>query len=313
LAVLHRRFGKQTTAEEIPLGNADFAERTVGGRIAARYREVAGGFLFEIDDENHAIARRSRLGVDFHAFEVIEILQAALGAIDQRAIVRIALGNIEFSADHVIPGAGIIADVDALDIGPWTFVDGKDDRDGVRLEIAIAARTHDRKRVAPSRSLDLHSLDRLLHRLGVVKRPDIDARETAQRISIKRADAGLEIDRRNSVLLTLLDLEGHQEALALRIVFRQRGDYLHIGKTVLQVIAADQVAVGFNTVRIIDVVAAEKAQQTGLMRLDDILETVRRIKIVADEFDRFDAGFSALDNRENKIDAVVGLFDDFGA
>jgi hypothetical protein len=38
-----------------------------------------------------------------------------------------------------------------------------------------------------------------------------------------------------SILLALLDLEGHQEALLLRIVFRQRLPHLHIGKAVLQV------------------------------------------------------------------------------
>src|SRR6266849_8966857 len=48
------------------------------------------------------------------------------------------------------------------------------------------------------------------------------------------------------------------------------------------------------------------------MRLDDILETIRRIGAVADELDRFDAGFRALGDRENEIDAVVRLLDDFG-
>ena len=127
LAIGQRRLGKQAASEEVTLGNTDFAERAVSGRIAARYREVAGGFLFEIDHQNHAIARGSRLGRDLHALEEIEVLQAALGAIDQRAVVRIALGNIEFAANHVIPGAGIAAHIDALDVGPRPLVDGKDD------------------------------------------------------------------------------------------------------------------------------------------------------------------------------------------
>src|ERR1035437_5179973 len=48
------------------------------------------------------------------------------------------------------------------------------------------------------------------------------------------------------------------------------------------------------------------------MGLDDVLEAIRRISIVADEIDRPDAGFRALGNRENEIDAVVRLFDDVG-
>ena len=129
------------------------------------------------------------------------------------------------------------------------------------LEIAVAARAHDREGVAAPRCLDLHLLDRLLQRLGVVGRPDADAGVAAKRISVEVRDAGFEIDRRHPVLLAFFDLEGHQEALLLRIVFRQRGHHLHVGKTVLQVEAANQVAVGFDPVGIIDVTAAEEAQQ----------------------------------------------------
>src|SRR4030088_2087554 len=182
----------------------------------------------------------------------------------------------------------------------------------MRLEIAIAARPHDRKGVTPPRSLDLHFLDGLLQRFGVIERTDINAREAAKRIAVKRGDAGLEIDRCNPVLLALLDLEGHKEALLLRIVFRQRGHHLHVGKTVLEVKAANQIAIGLDPVRIVDVAAAKEAQQIGFMRLDDVLETVRGISIVADEIDRLDTGFPALGDRENEIDPVVRLLDDFG-
>src|SRR5882757_3913992 len=182
----------------------------------------------------------------------------------------------------------------------------------MRLEIAIATRPHDRKGVTPPRGLDLHFLDRFLQRFGIVERADIDVREAAERIAVKRGDAGLEIDRRNPVLLALLDLEGHEEALLLRIVFRQRGHYLHVGKTVLEVKAANQIAIGLDPVRIVDVAAAKEAQQIGFVRLDDVLETVRGISVVADELDRLDTGFRALGDRENEIDPVVRLLDDFG-
>ena len=86
-------------------------------------------------------------------------------------------------------------------------------------------------------------------------------------------------------MLAFLDLEGDEEALALRIVFGQRGHHLHVGKAVLEIEAADQVAVGLDPVRIIDVVAAEEAQQVGFVRLDDVLQAIGRIGAVADEFD----------------------------
>ena len=74
----------------------------------------------------------------------------------------------------------------------------------------------------------------------------------------------------DAVLLAFLDLEGDEEALALRIVFGQRGHDLHVGKAVLQIEAANQVAVGLDAVGIVDVVAAEEAQQVRFVRLDDV-------------------------------------------
>ena len=64
----------------------------------------------------------------------------------------------------------------------------------------------------------------------------------------------------------------------LRIVFRQRGHHLHVGEAVLEVIAANQVAIGFDPVRIVDVVAAEEAQQVRFAGLDDVLAADRTNK-----------------------------------
>ena len=80
-----------------------------------------------------------------------------------------------------------------------------------------------------------------------------------------------EIDRRDAVLLAFLDFEGNEEALLVRIVFSQRGHHLHIGKAVLEIEAANQVAIGLDPVRIVDVGAAEEAQQVGFVGLDDVL------------------------------------------
>ncbi len=98
----------------------------------------------------------------------------------------------------------------------------------------------------------------------------------------------------------------------LRIVFRQRGHHLHVGEAVLQIEAANQVAVGLDPVGIIDVAAAEEAQQIRFVGLDDVLQAIRRISAVADELDRPDPGFLAFGDLENEIDAVVRLFDDLG-
>ena len=60
LAVLDRRLCEHAAAEEIALGDAHLGQRAVGGRVAAGHREVAGGFLFQIHHQDHAVASKSR-------------------------------------------------------------------------------------------------------------------------------------------------------------------------------------------------------------------------------------------------------------
>ena len=79
----------------------------------------------------------------------------------------------------------------------------------------------------------------------------------------------------------------------------------------LEIKAANQIAIGLDPVRIVDVGAAKEAQEVRFARLDDVAQAIRRIGDVADEFDRLDAGFRTFDDSENQIDAVVGLLDDF--
>ena len=57
-----------------------------------------------------------------------------------------------------------------------------------------------------------------------------------------------------------LDGEGDDEALPGRVVFAGRGDDLHVGVAVAQVEAADEIAVGFNAVGIVDVGGLQEAE-----------------------------------------------------
>src|SRR6185437_7995485 len=180
------------------------------------------------------------------------------------------------------------------------------------LEIAVAAGTHHRKRKAAARRLDLHLLDGFLQRFDVIDGSYADAREAAQRADVEIADARLEVDRADTILLAFLDLEGDEEASALRIVFRQRRNHLHVREAVLQVEAANQIAIGLDAVWVVDVVAAQEAQQVGFVGLDDVLEAIGRIVAVADEVDGFDRGLAAFVDCEDQIDAVVRLVDHLG-
>ena len=56
-----------------------------------------------------------------------------LRAAQQGRVERVALGQPEFAPDHLVQGAQIAADVDALDIDPLALVDVIVNVDGERL------------------------------------------------------------------------------------------------------------------------------------------------------------------------------------
>ena len=72
--------------------------------------------LLDRDVEHDTIRRRARLRGDLDRLEVAERLEVAFAAIDQRAIVGVALAEIEFAADHVVARFGIAVNVDAFDV-----------------------------------------------------------------------------------------------------------------------------------------------------------------------------------------------------
>src|SRR5262245_5045261 len=80
----------------------------------------------------------------------------------------------------------------------------------------------------------------------------------------------------------------------------------------LEVESAQQLAIGFDAVRIVNVAGLQERQKSGGGCLDDILEPVRRIDAIADEIDFPDAGFHALGDLKYQIDAIVREFDDLG-
>src|SRR5262249_3351126 len=158
LAVLHRALDEVPASEQVALGDADLGEEALLSRIAARDGELAGGLLFDVDIDDDAVGRRARFVGDADGLEVVEVLQPSLAAIDEHTVVGVALGEVEFAANDVVPGAGVAADIDALDIGAGALVEHVGDVDDARLQVAVAARTHLGEGIAALGHLDRHVL-----------------------------------------------------------------------------------------------------------------------------------------------------------
>ena len=249
---------------------------------------------------------------DLHALEISEVLQASLGPIDERAIVGVALRQVELAPDHVIARARIAAHIDPLDVGALPLLDAEDEVDPPVLDVARRARTHRREGKAPLRGLDGHVLDGLLDRFGIVDVARIGPQPRSQERGVERPHSRLHIDRSDPVLLALLDREGDHESSPCRIEFPDRGYDAHIDVAVLEIKPAQQLAIRLDPVRIIDVAGLQECENSGLRGLDHVLEPERRVGAVADELDGLDAGLCTLGDFEDEIDAIIGKLDDLG-
>ena len=275
LAVLHRDLSEQTASEQVALRDADLCQESVGGRIAAGDGELAGRLLFEVDVENDSIGSRAGFGRDLDALEVVEVLQAPLGAVDQHAIIRIALRDIELAPDHVVACARIAADIDSFDVDALSLRDGEDEIDRPRLCVARRAWAHCREGKALSRGFDGHVLDGLLDRLGIVDVAGVSPHLHSEQRRIERPDGRLNVDRSDAVLLALLDGEVDYETSPIRIVFSDRGDDPHVDVAVLEIKSAQQLAIRFDPVRIVDIARLQKCEKwSGFGCLDLFLEAV---------------------------------------
>src|SRR5262249_29164176 len=200
----------------------------------------------------------------------------------------------------IVTRARVAADVDALDIGAYAFIDHEADIDEMVLRVALAARAHRGERVAVLGDLDGEVFDRLLDRVAVIDVATVHPQNRLQRQRIDGANVGLNLDAAKAIKGAFLDREGDDEALDRGVIFASSRDHLYVGIAVSQIKAPDQIAIGFDPVGIVDVGRLQKTQEVGCGGLDDLFEPVIRISVIADEYDVLDAGLLALPDLENQ-------------
>src|SRR5262245_22887614 len=310
LAILDGALDEMSEPEQVAFGDADLRQEALRRRVAARDREFAGRLLLDVYVDDHPIGRRAGLVGDPDALEVVQVLEPTLGPVDEHAVVGVALGDVELAANDVVAGAGVAADVDALDVDAGALLEHEGDVDDARLEVAVATPPHLGEGVAALRHFDRDVLHGLFHLIGVVDGARAHAQASAQRDRIDIANVGHDVDAAEAVEVALLDRVGDDEAPLLGIVLRHRGPDADVGVAVLQIEPPEQLAVGLDAVAIVEVVALEEAEDAGLAGLDHVLQAAVGKGLVAFEHDALDRGLRPLRDLEHEIDAVVGQFDD---
>ena len=90
-------------------------------------------FSLIVRGQHRLVRGRTRVGGDIDALEVAQIGQPGLGSADRLGAVRVAFGQAELAPDHLVLGAGVADDVDALDVDARSLADVEDQVDGVLL------------------------------------------------------------------------------------------------------------------------------------------------------------------------------------
>src|ERR1041384_7143426 len=112
--------------------------------------------------------------------------------------------------------------------------------------------------------------------------------------------------------VALRDREGQDETVAAGIELGDSRDDAHVRIAVLQVPAAQQLAIRIDPGGIVQIVVLEEAQQVALAGLDHITQPPGRKGAIAHELDVLDRGLAAFRDLEDEVDAVVRPVDDLG-
>ena len=157
---------------------------------------------------------------DLDGLEIVQVLQPPLGAVDQRLVVGIAFGDVEFAPDHVVARAGIAVDVDALDIGARPLIDREGDVDAPRRRHRAwcgAWPAQRESRAWPVRWRALRWSCRARCRRTVAPGLTSSRRRSFSRIQPRHvAD---DVDVAEMIERAFVDREGQRKSLCRRIVF----------------------------------------------------------------------------------------------
>lgn len=270
--------------------------------------------ILDVDVDDHPVRRRARLVGEADLLEEAEAVQAALGPVDQHAVVGIALGQVELAADDVVAGTGVAADVDALDVDARAVLDHEAEGHLMGGAVALTGRPHLGEGVALAVDLVGDADERLLDILGVVDIANLGADLPVERLAVDAGDTRINGHRADGVLLTLFDGDGDDPAgLVAGLDVAGIGvDDAEVGVAVLEVVAAHDVEVGGDAVGIVDVGGLDEREEVHLGRRHQTLEGRFRVGAVADEVDGADTGLVALVDGEDDVGAAGGKVDEIG-
>src|SRR5579883_2076442 len=299
-------------AEQIPLADRDIAEDTASGRISGAERDLAGALLHHVDVEISLVGRRAGRRRDVDFLEEAEILQTLLAAPYLGGREGITFGQAELAPYHLVQGARIARDIDALDIDARPLLDVEGHVDGEIVLIAPDIGPHVDEGVAQRSDGIGDGGDGLVDLVGVVPITRAHRQVRLELLDLQALEVRRHLDLAELVALALVDREGDEEAITVGRKLGDRGDHAEIGIAFRKVELAQQLAIEVEAIGIEAIVRRQEVPPFGLGGPDLFPQCAVAEMLVADKADALDAGDIAFVDLEHQIDAALLEPDDLG-
>ena len=212
-----------------------------------------------------------------------------LRAVDQGAVVGVALGHIELSADDVVERRGVADDVDAVDVDARTFLDVERQVHGVFGRIGRIARPNIDEGETGGAGGEGQGVGRLLDLLVGIELAGFDGEQRFQDLRVQLLDVDLDLDLAEVIARALVHHIGHGEAVAAGVQFGDRRDDPEVVEPPVTIEFPQLLAVVFDAVGVIVVVGGEEFVEGAFLGHHDVAQIVAGELAVAEEVDAQDA------------------------
>ena len=245
-------------------------DQLVDRAVPGAERQLAGGLLSDVDQKVGAVRRGARHVGDVDVFKEAQRADAELGAVDQGAVVGVALGNVELAADDVVERRGVADDVDPVDVDPRAFLDVEGDVHRVPCRIWRVARPDVDEGETRGAGGEGQGVGRLFDLLVRVELARLDRQELFQNLRVQLLDVDLDLDLAEVVARALVDHIGHRESVAAGVQFRDRRDDAEVVEAAVAVELPKLFAVVLDPVGVVVVVGREEFVPGALLGHHDV-------------------------------------------
>ena len=243
--------------------------------------------------------------------EVTRALDAVQRPVHQDLVVLVALGDLDFAADHPVERSRVADNIDPLDVNPRPFGDLEDHIDGAVSIARIVGNDVNERKAGAARGIGKRVGGALDGRVLIdLARPDGD--QSFENLAVQAVEVGSHRNLAELVLPPLIQGKRQHEGVPVQAQFGDRGLDLEVEIAVVAVVFPDLAFVIVDPVGVVVGVIGEELPPDRRPGDDDLGQVRIGKRGVAQEIDVENAASRPFVDFENDVDAFLLKLDDLG-